>query len=255
MKNEKESRKSISQNKNIVPNDKSHKIIFQHNKLIEAHYNLTLQEKRILVWSLSKITPKDNELIPISISVQDFCSVIGISESSAYSEIKKITMRLRNRGMTITNLDKKTQTQVGWLDYVKYREKEGIVDIQFHRFLSSFLLELKSNFTAIPMSQTLGLSSIYAIRIFELLKQYEKIGEREISLSDLRSFCGVSDNKLKDYNDIKTKVLKIAQRELEAKTDIVFSFEEIKKSRKVVSINFIIQTNLNFKKKETQKSY
>ena len=49
-----------------------------------------------------------------------------------------------------------------------------------------FLIDLKSNFTSIPLSQTLGLSSVHAIRMFELLKQYQSIGKREIDLITLK---------------------------------------------------------------------
>lgn len=245
---------SIKQKQSIL-HHRSNKLTYQHNKLIEAKYDLTLQEKRIIIWSLANMTPEDIGLKSLSIPIQEFCKVVGITDNSAYSQIKKITMKLRNRGMTITDLDEKTHTQVGWLDHVTYYEKEGRVEIQFHRFLSQFLVELKANFTAIPLSQTLGLSSIYAIRIFELLKQYEKIGKRKISLSELRLFCGIHKDKLKNYNDIKRKVLDISQREISSKTDIIFSFETIKTSRKVTDIVFTIKKNKSLGKcKEVEQS-
>jgi len=253
MKKEETSKKYLAKNRKTT-DYRAHKIVYQHNKLVEARYNLTLQEKRVLLWCLTAIPSNTvDEIGTILIPVKEFCEIADISIDGAYSKMKKLAILLRSRTLTIENLDNQSFSVVGWVDRIEYHEKEGVLHVDLCRFLTKFLLELKSNFTAIPMSQTLGLSSIYAIRIFELIKQYEKIGEREISLSDLRSFCGISDNKLKDYNDVKSKVLNIAKREIELKTDIIFDFIEIKKSRKVTGIKFLIQTNSNFGKKEIEE--
>lgn len=242
--------------------DRGNKVVFQHNKLIEAKYSLTLQEKRLLLWCLGDIKPGDTDTRSVMIPVREFCQVIGISPDSTYASIKKIVVDFRNKSMTITDLEERTHTYVGWLDHGKYHEKEGIIEIQFHRFLIPFLLDLKSNFTAIPLSQTLGLSSIYAIRMYELLKQYESIGERKISLVELREFLGMFNEKLKRYADFKIKVLEIAQRELLEKTDIRFEFEETKTVRRVTGLLFRIYPNrkkslerekLRLLKQESQK--
>jgi plasmid replication initiation protein len=84
--------------------------------------------------------------------------------------------------------------------------------------------------------------SIHAIRIYELLKQYQDIGERTLSLEELRDYCGVK-NKFKNYPDLERYVLLIAQREINEKSDIHFEFERIKPSRKIEGIKFIISKN------------
>jgi plasmid replication initiation protein len=35
------------------------------------------------------------------------------------------------------------------------------------------------------------MKSVYAIRIYELLKQYEKLKERKVTVMDLREYCGI----------------------------------------------------------------
>ena len=74
------------------------------------------------------------------------------------------------------------------------------------------------------------------------MKQYQDLGERVLSLEEIRECCGVKD-KLKQYVHFKQKLLLIAQREINEKSDISFTFVEIKSSRKIVAIKFIISKN------------
>ena len=85
------------------------------------------------------------------------------------------------------------------------------------------------------------LKSSYAIRIYELLKQYEKLHERTFLLTDLRKMLGVEDI-YPAYGNFKQRVLVSAQKELKKKTDITFEIEEIKSGRRVTKIKFLIST-------------
>ncbi len=218
----------------------SNELVFQHNNLIESRYFLSLTEKKILLWIMSEVNPYNEDLGTQSISIREFASMIGVSPNSKYSQMRKVTMSLRNRGLNIKNLDTETLTQIGWLHRVDYLEKEGVVEFQLHPFLKPFLQGLKSKFTALPMSEMMGLRSIYSIRFFELLKQYESIGHRTISIEELRDYCGIK-TKFKKYNDLKKYVLEVAKKELKNKTNISFEFEEIKRSRRIISIKFNIR--------------
>jgi plasmid replication initiation protein len=91
------------------------------------------------------------------------------------------------------------------------------------------------------------------MRIYELLKQYENIGKREIILSELREFCGISVNKYKRFNDFKKDVLERAKQEINSKTGVIISYEESKQARKIVSIIFSIVKNPQSNKTEFEK--
>lgn len=86
------------------------------------------------------------------------------------------------------------------------------------------------------------LQSSYSVRIYELLKQYEKIGKRTFSIDDLKETLAVMD-KYPLYANFKQRIIMKAQEDLEAFTDIRFTFEEIKKGRSIHSIVFNIRSN------------
>jgi plasmid replication initiation protein len=92
------------------------------------------------------------------------------------------------------------------------------------------------------------------------LKQYENIKGWwwwKVTLNKLKTLLGVEENKSYNrYSNFKQKVILIAQKELEEKTDIKFKFEEQKKGRKIDVITFYILPNkkANNSKKEPTKT-
>ena len=110
--------------------------------------------------------------------------------------------------------------------------------------IGGFLLgdQLKEKFTSINVIDLMQFKSVHAIRIYELLKQYQDIGERSLSIKEIKDCCGVGD-KLKQYIHFEKKLLVTAQREINEKSDIYFDFERIKPSRKITGIKFIITKN------------
>jgi len=215
-------------------------VVFQHNNLVEANYMLSLQEKRIILWLISQIQHSDDDFKKHSISTDALCNMIGIETD--YSYIHKVIKKLMMKTVSIEKLHENSITTLHWVDYAKYWIKEGIIELSFHPEMKPFLLELKNQFTAISLSDLMQFSSIYAVRFYELLKQYENIGERIIEVDTIRRNCGIG-TKLKQYKEFKNHVLLIAQREINSKSDIEFTFEEIKTGRKFTKIKFKICKN------------
>jgi hypothetical protein len=121
--------------------------------------------------------------------------------------------------------------------------EEGVITFEINKNIKPFILNLTNNFTQYYFENIARLKSSFSIRVYELLKQYEKVGNRRVALTYLRHFLSIEDEKFVKYNDFKRFVLLTAQKELKEKTDICFEFEEIKKGRKIDEINFIILQN------------
>lgn len=127
-----------------------------------------------------------------------------------------------------------------WWEYVT---KQGKIELSFDPKLKPYLLKLKDNFTTYKLENVIRLKSFYSIRIYELLKQYEKLKERTFSITQLREYLCINNEQYPLYANFKQKVLNIAKNELKDKSDIYFDFEEIKQSRKIEKIKFIIRKN------------
>jgi plasmid replication initiation protein len=221
-------------------------IAMQHNNLVQAKYSMTLQQKRVMIWLVSQIQPHDIDFKEHVLTVRSLIEICNLSGESAYKEIKDITFSLIEKGIRIrdiTNPKKDVETQVSWLSSAKY--EDGEVKLTFSPELKPYLLQLKDRFTALKISDLMQFKSIHAIRIYELLKQYQSIGKRTLAIEEIKACCGVTE-KLNNYSDFEKRILLIAQREINEKSDISFTFERKKSGRKITEIIFIISLNKTY---------
>lgn len=214
-------------------------LITKSNVLIEANYKLGVVEQKIILYLASNINSKDSDFKTYTLSIKEFNRLLGLKGNPKYTELRRITRELMHKVFEV-RIDKKV-IQVAWLSYVAYNESDGTIDIRFDPFLRPYLLELKREFTSYRLENVVKLKSSYAIRIYEFLKQYERLHERTFSLMDLRKMLGAED-VYPAYGNFKQRVLVPAQAELKKKTDISFEIEEIKVGRRVDKIKFLISS-------------
>lgn len=218
-------------------------IAMQHNNLVQAKYSMTLQQKRVMIWLVSQIMPDDIDFKEHVLSIKELIELCQLSGESSYKQIKDVTFSLIEKGIRIidiTDPDNKREIQVSWLSSADYYK--GQVKLSFSPKLKPYLLQLKDKFTSVNILDLMQFKSVHAIRIYELLKQYQNIGERTLSIDEIKKCCGV-DDKLKTYPNFERKIILIAQREINTKSDLRFDFERIKHSRKIVAIKFLISKN------------
>ena len=226
----------------IVMSKDDKALVVKDNKLIEAHYKLTKLEQHIVLAMVSKIKKNDVEFKRYMMSIKDF---FGADYGSKYEEMKKATERLMQKIIKIREPD--GLLQVAWLSSAKYYEGEGVVELEFSPRLKPYLLKLKEKFTAYELTNVIQFKSTYSIRIYELLKQYENIKSRTITLDELQAMVGTVYPR---YTDFRKNVIEIAEKELKEKADIYFTYNPIKFGRRVNSIEFHIKTK---KKTEHKK--
>jgi len=65
-----------------------------------------------------------------------------------------------------------------------------------------YLTQLTQQFTAIVVKNVSALKRTYSIRIYELLMQFQKTGNRLIKIDDFRAMLGL-DNKYSDFKILK----------------------------------------------------
>lgn len=226
--------------------------ITKSNTIIESQYKLTLQEQRILLITASKVQPSDEDLKPYKFRVSDLISKIGASKnSSMYSYIREVVTGLHRKTLSYK---KGSKTIVAnWLVTSIYEDSEGTVILKFNPELKGFFLHLKEKFTTYQLENVIQLNSVYSIRVYELLKQYENLKKRTFTIEEFRDKVGIEATKYKQYGHLKDKVIHVAQKELAEKTDIEFTFEEVKKARKVCGLVFYIKSKSTDNKKQKPK--
>jgi len=225
-------------------------LVVKANKLNESRYRLTVHEQRVILTMLSLIKQGDSDFNPYSFTVKDFASLVGITGKDIYDRIKKVTKSLVGRRITIKESD--GDLHVSWLSSAKYHDGQGCVELSFDPKLKPYLLALKQEFTRYQLKNTIRLRSVYSVRFYELLKQYQSVGSRYFDLDELRSLLGISDTTFKLYGHFKARVIEKAKAELK-NTDISFTYEPVKTVRRVTGINFFIKQNAPVVKKSYKR--
>ncbi|WP_203368713.1 replication initiation protein [Cysteiniphilum marinum] len=225
--------------------------VVQSNSIVEAHYNLGVPHKKIILILASLVNPNDTEFREVEIKVTELCRILDL-DGKHYSHIKKITEELSGSVIKLITKNGKALRQAPWMSYAEY--EDGFVRLKLNDAIKPFILQLSGHFTEYKLACAIQLKSMYSIRLYELLMQYKKIKSRKFDLSELRKILYIPDDKLPKWHDFKKRVIDHAQAELKGKSDIIFTYEPIKTGRSVTAINFKIKANNAFLEKMAKNS-
>lgn len=213
-------------------------LVTQANELVEARYNLTIGEQRLILTMIAHIQPDDQDFKPYDISLQELAEFLGIDKNHVYADCKKLTKTLLGRVVEIKEEGRLIQTH--WVSSADYVDGTGVVSLSFDPLLKPYLLQLKSNFTSCKLAMLLSFRSQYTMRMYQLLRRYAYVKHQDISLIDLRNTLGLTADQHQLYGNLKKNILLPVQRELNQKSDLSFEFEEIKRGRRVESLRLTI---------------
>lgn len=215
--------------------------ITQSNRLVEASHTLTLNEKRLVLCAASLIDPrkplpKDGYL---TIRADTFADVFGLDVRHAYEALDDAASRLFERDIRRYSKGKMVE-RMRWVFHVKYREGQGCVELGFSPTVLPHLTMLNREFTSYQLKQIGSLSSFYSIRLYELMSQFIKLGQRECTLAQLRQMLDLGE-KYQDVKDMRRWVLNPALKELNAGTDLAVTAEPRRNGRKIMGFSFTIK--------------
>ena len=222
-----------------------YKRIVKANAIIEAKYQLSVREQKLFLYMVSMVRRDDEKFKTYKVAIKDLQSVINPKETkwgAIYSDFREILISLKSKVLVIQEDDR--EIILNWVNDVTAIMGSGEIHFNFSESLRPYLLRLKEKFTEYDYHNVIQIKSSYSIRIYELLKQYELIRRRKFKVDELRSILGIEKGKYSNYADFKRKIILTAQKELENKTDIYFTFKERKKGRKVDELEFLIYKNV-----------
>lgn len=216
----------------------SNLIAYKSNALIEASYKLTLQEQRVLLMCIGKLNPQDEQPEKkFQLTANEFFLAFpDMGKENAERHLQSAIDRLWDRSIIINWKDKKEE--IRWIQgRAKYFTGEGKIELVFSDLIMPYLTQLKGQFTSIAVKNVSALKRTYSIRIYELLMQFKKTGDRLISVDDFRSMLGLEE-KYSQFKRLNDDVIKPAIQELNEKSDLMILVDTVKKGRRVVALHF-----------------
>ena len=199
-------------------------IVEKRNVLNELRTTLhTTQELRLFSIYLSKINPFDISTRVVRFPLSDFQRIMNFGKlniaqlkASASGVLKaQVFIPKENGGFKGINLFEtfEIDQDSGGSWYVEINATNAALPLMF---------DFKDRYFKYELWNALRLKAPSQIRMYEILKQYEKIGKREIEVKELQELLGVNYTR---WDRFKAKVLDSCQQALKDKTDICYTYE------------------------------
>lgn len=216
--------------------------IKKDNALINAAYTLTLAEQRLILLSSAQADGDADELKDITIYAEQYAEAFKVSRQAAYMALKDAADSLFERRFSYERLTPKGNISTAkrrWVGGVDYVENEGRIVLQYHKDVIPLLCELKSKFTLYALEQVADLTSVHAVRLYELLIAWRSTGKTPVyELAEFRRKLGIEPDEYPRMTDFKRWVLDAAVKQINAHTDITAAYEQHKRGRSITGFSF-----------------
>jgi len=212
------------------------------NALINAAYTLSLAEQRLILLSSAQADGDADELKDITIYAEQYAEAFKVSRQAAYMALKDAADSLFERRFSYERLTPRGNISTAkrrWVGGVDYVENEGRIVLQYHKDVIPLLCELKNKFTHYALEQIANLTSVHAVRLYELLISWRSTGKTPVyELADFRQKLGIEPDEYPRMHNFKARVLDPALKQINEHTDITAEYQQHKKGRRIAAFSF-----------------
>lgn len=218
----------------------------QSNHLIESPHaqEFSVHEIKLFEFSVASCTQDDYVFVQnksdkeFFLSSSELANILNTSVSVISHEIEKTAKRIMTKMLHLRKELSDGSIQFELINIIPYaRYMDGVFKFRLNYSIIPYLIEIKEKFTEFQLSYLLAMNSASAIKLYKLLFQYKQIKSRVFTVDDLKSQFGLH-SKYKQYNDFKKNIISPSVLQINAKTDLYVTFNEIKFGRKVEKIKF-----------------
>lgn len=224
-------------------------LIKKSNQLIEARYKFDVWETRIFLSVLSNIRRDDEDFKVYRIWYRDVIKSFGLKSGQSYALLRDASRSLIRKVFNVSNEDNGFQRESEYhiIRSINYliegeegragTETQEYIDITIDPDMKPLLLQLKSNFTAYDLRNIVKLGA-YPVRVYELLKQYESIGERTLEFEEMKRMFELT-TEYPHFANFYQKIIQPAVEDINRHTDLnVYDVIKEKQGRRVVALRF-----------------
>jgi plasmid replication initiation protein len=230
-------------------------VVTKTNQLVQASYSLSANEIKLI--GLAIVNSRETGIgisadKPLTITAQDFSAKFNVDENTAYDVLKNACKTLFDRQATYDDIHPQTgsirKNMTRWVSGISYVEGAGLVQFTFAPQVIPMITYIDGRidgYTSYFLDEISALKSSYAIRLFEILMQWQHTTKQTpvIPISEFRDLMGVFGVEYQQMTDFKKRVLDLAVNQINKNTDFTVTYEQKKTGVKVIGFLF------KFKKK------
>lgn len=198
--------------------------VAQANALIENKPHMSVFELKLFSTLVASIDYNDTELRDVRVPIRDVIKLLEANPKNAYGQIKRALVGLSKKQFQVETLNHDgTRTVVGSSYIAGYRFTEGssIAYISISPVFAPYLISLKKNYTTYMLQNVIHLANPNAIRTYELLAQYRKLGKRYFTVKEYKKKIGIEGKYKGNNSNLRNKVLIPVCEEISEQTDII----------------------------------
>jgi len=221
----------------------SNRLVVKDNALIDASFNLSLVEQRLMLLAIVEAREIQN-LSPntaIEISVSSYTQQFKADSNNIYSAIKEAARTLKRREFSYLDRYKgqPAYSTANWVNKITYVDNSGFVVLYLSEEVISLISRLEEQFTKYHLEQVSSFKSKYSTRLYELIIKWLSTGLTEkYEINDLRNKLGLAVNEYSTMSNFKTNVLDKALSEINKHTDITVNYDQFKQGRTIKAVQF-----------------
>ena len=219
-------------------------LVVKTNQLNSALQNLSLPEIRIVQLAIVDARETNTGLStekPLRIDALRYAEMFETTRQNGYKRMKEAEETLFNRRFSYID-DEGKVIKSRWIQQVRYLDDEGAIELVFTLAVVNGISRINGAedfFTSYLLEQTASMDSIYSVRLYELLVQWKAAKQTPMfELEKFREQLGVEVTEYKAMCDFKKRVLQVAINEINEKSDIKISYEQVKKGRSIAGFKF-----------------
>lgn len=236
-------------------------LVVKDNALINASYNLDLVEQRLILLAIVEARQSGkgiNANDPLTVHAESYVNQFGVHRNTAYQALKDACEDLFARQFSYQDLSPKgnvINARSRWVSEIRYIDNEAIVQLIFSSAIIPLITQLEKQFTSYELEQISGLSSAYAVRLYEILIAWRGIGKTPIiEIQEFRDKMGVLEGEYARSDNFKKWVIEQSIKQINEHTDITVKYEQHKQGRSITGFSFAFKQNKKSLKVLEEKS-
>jgi len=236
----------------LVEDDRN---VSMSNLVARAAHGLNLAEKRLVALGLvqfdSAVPGRRADFRPNSgwqmrVRAAEYAEAFGVDPTTAYEQLRVAAEVLFDRHVRYLVPGKRgdIEKKYRWVSSCHYAPGEGYVELNFSPEIVPHLANLSDQLTTYKFRHAAGFDSVYAWRLFDYLKSFEKDGGVTV---DIERFWFVMEPPMscrKDFKVLRVRVIEPSVAAIRAKAGMLVDWEPVRSGgRRVTGLTFRFASN------------
>ena len=246
-------------NRREIDLDTSNEVAMANKMILHCACNLNLNELKLLRLIIMQTKKGDKEFFEFELSMKDFADILGVNVKShnLYRNVDKMTTHIMQEVIAIYNGD--DFKKFHWVDYCEHGR--GKIRIKIADALKPYLLNLRGSFTRYELDEIIKLNSVYAIRIYEILRSF--MNDKDLPYADHNNVISINmdvlrkatgtEKKFERFSNFKAKVIDTAVNEINRCSKYHVTAEPYKDGNKIVGFDFLIESQAGYDHRQQQE--